>query len=114
MFGIHDYALFAATAFLLNLTPGPDTMYILGRSLAQGRRSGFASVFGISTGCLVHTIAAGFWPVGDPVSFGHGLCFGEVGGRRLSDLLGHTNAAIQNVTGRGVDGGSKTRLQRHL
>ncbi len=60
MFGIHDYAMFAATAFLLNLTPGPDTMYILGRSLAQGRRSGFASVFGISTGCLVHTIAAAF------------------------------------------------------
>lgn len=58
MLGIHDYALFVSTAFLLNLTPGPDTLYILGRSLAQGRRSGVASVLGISSGCLVHTLAA--------------------------------------------------------
>ncbi|WP_141736102.1 LysE family translocator [Oligoflexus tunisiensis] len=58
MFGIHDYSLFIVTSILLNLTPGPDTMYILGRSLAQGPRSGVASALGISTGCLVHTIAA--------------------------------------------------------
>jgi threonine/homoserine/homoserine lactone efflux protein len=58
MFGIHDYSLFVVTSILLNLTPGPDTMYILGRSLAQGSRSGVASALGISAGCLVHTIAA--------------------------------------------------------
>ncbi len=60
MLGIHDYSLFVMTAILLNLTPGPDTMYILGRSMAQGRRSGIASALGISTGCLVHTLAAAF------------------------------------------------------
>lgn len=58
MFGIHDFAVFVLTGIFVNLTPGPDTFYILGRSLAQGRRAGIASVFGISTGCLVHTLAA--------------------------------------------------------
>jgi len=35
-------------------------MYIIGRSIAQGRRAGFLSALGISTGCLVHTTAAAF------------------------------------------------------
>jgi len=58
MLGIHDYWLFVATGVLLNLTPGQDTLYILGRSLAQGRRIGVASALGISAGGLVHTLAA--------------------------------------------------------
>ncbi len=60
MFGIHDFSVFLLTGILLNLTPGPDTFYILGRSLAQGRGAGVASVLGISTGSLVHTFAAAF------------------------------------------------------
>jgi RhtB (resistance to homoserine/threonine) family protein len=58
MFGIHDFGLFLAAGFLLNLTPGPDTLYILGRSLAQGREAGVASAFGISVGSIFHTCAA--------------------------------------------------------
>jgi RhtB (resistance to homoserine/threonine) family protein len=58
MLGIHDYVLFVCTAVLLNLTPGPDTMYILGRSLAQGRKAGVASALGIGAGCFVHTVLA--------------------------------------------------------
>lgn len=60
MFGIHDFGVFLLTGILLNLTPGPDTFYILGRSLAQGRSAGVASALGISTGALVHTFAAAF------------------------------------------------------
>ncbi|MBL9114722.1 MAG: LysE family translocator [Verrucomicrobiaceae bacterium] len=60
MFGIHDFGVFVITGLVVNLTPGPDTFYILGRSMAQGRRAGIASVLGISTGCLVHTLAAAF------------------------------------------------------
>ena len=60
MFGIHDFSVFLLTGILLNLTPGPDTFYILGRSMAQGRGAGVASVLGISTGSLVHTFAAAF------------------------------------------------------
>ena len=58
MFGIHDFALFVTTGILLNLTPGPDTLYILGRSIAHGRRAGLASALGISVGSLAHTGAA--------------------------------------------------------
>ena len=58
MFGIHDFALFLAAAILLNLTPGPDTAYILGRSIAEGRDAGIASALGISVGSIFHTCAA--------------------------------------------------------
>ncbi len=58
MLGIHDYWLFVATGALLNLTPGQDTLYIVGRSMAQGRRIGVASALGISAGIVVHTLAA--------------------------------------------------------
>src|SRR3954469_9154771 len=58
MFGIHDFALFLTTGILLNLTPGPDTVYILGRSIAQGRQAGIASALGISVGSIFHTGAA--------------------------------------------------------
>ncbi|MDB5174314.1 MAG: Lysine exporter protein [Phycisphaerales bacterium] len=58
MLGIHDFWLFAASGVVLTITPGPDTLYILGRSIAQGRRAGVLSVLGISTGIMVHTTAA--------------------------------------------------------
>ena len=58
MFGIHDFALFLVSGILLNLTPGPDTVYILGRSIAQGREAGVASALGISVGSIFHTAAA--------------------------------------------------------
>jgi len=59
MLPIHDFPLFALSALLLNLTPGPDTLYVLGRTVAQGRRVGLLSVLGISSGILVHTCMAG-------------------------------------------------------
>src|SRR4029077_11034631 len=57
MFGIHDFGLFLAAGILLNLTPGPDTVYILGRSVAQGRETGIASALGICLGSIFHTCA---------------------------------------------------------
>jgi threonine/homoserine/homoserine lactone efflux protein len=60
MFGIHDFGLFLCAGILLNLTPGPDTVYILGRSLAHGRRAGIASALGICVGSIFHTCAAAF------------------------------------------------------
>ena len=58
MLGIHDYWLFVASGILLNLTPGQDTFFILGRSIANGVRIGIASVLGISVGSLIHTAMA--------------------------------------------------------
>jgi threonine/homoserine/homoserine lactone efflux protein len=56
--GIQDLALFVVAGLLLNLTPGPDMAYIAARSAAGGFRDGAAATFGITTGCVVHTLAA--------------------------------------------------------
>ena len=53
-----SFLLFVGAGLLLNITPGPDVLYIVGRSLGQGRMAGVVSALGIATGCLVH-IAAG-------------------------------------------------------
>jgi RhtB (resistance to homoserine/threonine) family protein len=58
--GIVNFGLFCAAVLLLNATPGPDTAYIVGRSVAQGRTAGLVSALGISAGCLVHTAASAF------------------------------------------------------
>ncbi len=58
MLGVHDYWIFVAAGVLLNLTPGQDTFYILGRSVSQGRRIGVVSALGIAAGSVVHTCAA--------------------------------------------------------
>jgi threonine/homoserine/homoserine lactone efflux protein len=51
-------ALFAAAAMVLFVVPGPSVLYIVTRSIDQGRRAGFASVLGIHAGSLVHVAAA--------------------------------------------------------
>jgi len=58
LLGIHGYALFLTAGVLLNLTPGQDTMFILGRSLTGGLRSGIAAAIGIAIGTMCHTLAA--------------------------------------------------------
>lgn len=58
MLGITSFGFFLLIAFLMNITPGTDTMYIVSRSVSQGRKAGIYSVFGISTGSLVHTFLA--------------------------------------------------------
>ena len=50
--------VFAAAAFLLLMTPGPAVLYIVTRSVEQGRRAGLISVLGICTGTLAHVAAA--------------------------------------------------------
>ncbi|NEW06282.1 LysE family translocator [Paenibacillus sp. SYP-B3998] len=60
MLGIDHYTVFLISGLLLNITPGSDTLYILGRSLSQGKAAGMMSVFGIITGALVHTVLAAF------------------------------------------------------
>jgi threonine/homoserine/homoserine lactone efflux protein len=58
MLGIHELWLFIASGLLLNITPGPDTAYILGRSVQLGWRGGAAAALGVCCGCLVHVFAA--------------------------------------------------------
>jgi threonine/homoserine/homoserine lactone efflux protein len=58
MLGIHELWLFVLSGLLLNITPGPDTVYIIGRSLQLGWRGGAAAALGISFGCLFHVTGA--------------------------------------------------------
>ena len=60
IFGTQHLALFIVSGLLLAITPGQDTLYIVGRSVSQGRRAGLLSVLGIVTGCAVHAVAAAF------------------------------------------------------
>jgi len=56
--GIHQLWLFVLSGLLLNVTPGPDTAYIIGRSVQMGWRGGAAAAIGICCGCLVHVFGA--------------------------------------------------------
>lgn len=58
MLGTHDLLLFVVSGLLLNVTPGPDTLYIVGRSSTQGLRAGAIAALGIGAGILVHITAA--------------------------------------------------------
>jgi threonine/homoserine/homoserine lactone efflux protein len=57
----HSLALFLAAGLALNLTPGPDMLYVAARGANEGRAAGVVSALGIGVGTLVHVtlVAAG-------------------------------------------------------
>ena len=57
MLGTHDLLLFIVSGWLLNITPGPDMLYIIGRSTAQGLREGIVAALGVGAGIFVHIAA---------------------------------------------------------
>ena len=58
MFGIINFEAFLIAGLIMNLTPGADTMYIVGKSITQGKKAGILSALGISTGAIFHVIFA--------------------------------------------------------
>lgn len=54
------FLTFLFAAFMLNIAPGPDMLYVIGRSLGQGRKAGIVSALGIFVGCWAHILAASF------------------------------------------------------
>ena len=50
--------LFMAAGWLLNLTPGPDVLFIVSSALRGGVRAGVVAALGITAGCFVHIAAA--------------------------------------------------------
>jgi threonine/homoserine/homoserine lactone efflux protein len=53
----HTLALFMLAALALNLTPGPDMLYVTARSVSDGRRAGIVAALGIGAGTLAHITA---------------------------------------------------------
>lgn len=55
---ISTFAVFVVAAVVLIVTPGPAVLYVVARSIDQGRMAGIVSTLGIGTGTLVHVAAA--------------------------------------------------------
>jgi len=60
MNGIENYLGFLLAGIIMNITPGADSIYIITRSIAQGKKAGVYSVLGIASGSIVHIILAIF------------------------------------------------------
>ena len=58
MIPTHDLLLFSGAALLMVLTPGPNMIYLISRSICQGKKAGVISLFGVIAGFLVHMFAA--------------------------------------------------------
>jgi len=55
---LSTWGLFVLASLVLLLTPGPAVLYIVARSVQQGRTAGLVSVVGIHLGTIVHIVAA--------------------------------------------------------
>ena len=55
---VHHLPLFIAAALLVNLTPGPDMLFVATSSVSHGRRAGGLAALGVGTGCLLHVALA--------------------------------------------------------
>ena len=60
MIPLDTLLIFAAASVLLALTPGPNLLYLLSRTMCQGNRAGFVSLGGTMSGSAVHMLAAAF------------------------------------------------------
>ncbi|MEE4000955.1 LysE family translocator [Tenacibaculum sp. FZY0031] len=54
--GIENFIAFFVATLLFVLTPGIETVFLINKSISQGRRSGVYTSFGLNTGALVHTL----------------------------------------------------------
>ncbi|PQJ74134.1 LysE family translocator [Polaribacter gangjinensis] len=51
---------FALATSILAISPGPDNIFVLTQSIVNGKKYGFATVFGLMTGCIIHTTLVAF------------------------------------------------------
>lgn len=58
MISIQEFIIFAAAALLMAITPGPNMIYLISRSLCQGRAAGVMSWFGVVSGFTIHMLCA--------------------------------------------------------
>lgn len=60
MFSFHEIVLFTLVSLALVLTPGPNMIYCISRTLCQGKGAGLISLSGVGLGFLAHLLAAAF------------------------------------------------------
>jgi len=60
MIPLETWLLFCVACAALAATPGPNMLFLVSRTLAQGRSAGFVSLAGTSTGFALHALAAAF------------------------------------------------------
>jgi threonine/homoserine/homoserine lactone efflux protein len=58
MIPLNDLVIFSGAALVMVLTPGPNMIYLISRSISQGREAGVISLFGVVAGFVVHMLAA--------------------------------------------------------
>lgn len=58
MTDIISFSVFVISVFLLSVTPGPDMAYVIGQSVANGRRAGLLSASGVALGSVTHALAS--------------------------------------------------------
>lgn len=58
MMGIENLITFMITALFFIMTPGIDTVFVLNKSIGQGRKSGIYATLGVNAGVLIHTFFA--------------------------------------------------------
>ena len=87
---LDNYLLFVVASVLLVLTPGPNLLYLISRTLCQGRAAGIVSLAGTTTGFVVHILAAALglvgsagrgagWPMTRCAGRGRPICCGSRG-----------------------------------
>ena len=69
MADISTLIVFALAGLVVNLAPGQDMLYVIARSMSQGRSAGLASALGVFAGCFVHILAAAFGLAGVLAAF---------------------------------------------
>jgi threonine/homoserine/homoserine lactone efflux protein len=104
---LSTYGIFIATCLALLAIPGPAVLYVVSRSVDQGRRAGLASVAGICTGTIVHVTLATV-----------GLSSLVLASRVAFDAVRYAGAAyliylgVRRLLTRHVDAGPETRGPR--
>jgi threonine/homoserine/homoserine lactone efflux protein len=58
MIPLNDILIFALAALVLVITPGPNMIYLVSRSITQGKRAGFISLTGVIAGFMFHIVMA--------------------------------------------------------
>ena len=85
---LESILLFTLAGLLLNLTPGPDVLYVVSNALRNGARAGVVAALGITAGCFVHIVGGDRGAERLAGCLQHGVCTAQVGGGGLPGVRG--------------------------